>query len=74
MRLYDYTAYPRDPNLHAIYGEVLADTDRLAKAKIRALCPHCKRIELSLLSEHEPGAAPNGATLHGDLAGGSDDV
>lgn len=74
MRLYDYTAYPRDPNLHAIYGEVLADTDRLAKAKIRALCPHCQRIELSLLSEHEPGAAPNGATLRGDLPGGSDDV
>ena len=54
MRLYDYTAYPRKPTDHAIYGEVLADSERHAKAKVRALCPRCKRIELSVLSEYEP--------------------
>lgn len=53
MRLYDYTAYPKDHAQHAVYGEVMADTDSAAKAKIKALCPHCGRIELSILSACE---------------------
>ena len=54
MRFYDYTAYPKDHAQHAVYGEVMADTDSAAKAKIKALCPHCGRIELSILSASEP--------------------
>lgn len=56
MRLYDYTAYPKDHAQHAVYGEVMADTDSAAKAKakIKALCPHCERIELSILTTSEP--------------------
>ena len=54
MRLSDYTAYPKDHAQHAVYGEVMADTDSAAKAKIKALCPHCERIELSILSTSEP--------------------
>lgn len=61
MRLYDYTAYPRKQTDHAIYGEVLADSERHAKAKVRALCPRCKRIELSVLSEYEPAPVPPGS-------------
>lgn len=59
MRLYDYTAYPKDHAQHAVYGEVMADTDSAAKAKIKALCPHCGRIELSILSASEPFSRHN---------------
>ena len=67
MRLYDYTAYPRKPTDHAIYGEVLADSERHAKAKVRALCPRCKRIELSVLSEYEPAPVPLGSPPSSEL-------